>query len=805
MKNLIILFLVIPFFFLHTSYAQRRGHDARDGIQGKILELNSQSPIEYANIVIRSSHDSTVITGTVSGKDGRFTITGVPNGRYIVDIRFIGFKDKKLAIEITPEQSAVQLGDIMIEPDPLRLKEMVVEGDRSPVSYQIDKKVVDVGKIQTAVSGTAADVMQNVPSVTVDIDGNVSLRGSTNFTVLVDGRPSIMDTQDILQQIPASSIDKIEIITNPSAKYDPEGTAGIVNILMKKDQTHGFSGILNLNMGLKDKYGTDGIVQHKGEYLTTYLGIDWNKRYMPGTSNSINRYYSALDTSNLTSDGTNNFERKGYGIRGALEYELVEQGVLNVGGRYGKRDGIQYSNLNYREWSTLNPTVTQYRNRGEGLRSGEFSECNVTYTQEFGEKGHELKGEFNYGYDKSEEGSLTEEISNNEIISGLKTSTTDRSHEIESRIDYSRPLGEKTKFEAGYEGQSERSEESDHRSIYDPATGYTLQPQFSTVANYRTSDHSLYSLYADEIGNFGYQAGLRTEYTFRVITLSNQTGEFSLDRWDLFPTLHTSYKLGEVTQSMASYTRRIRRPHGWELEPFLTWTDANNVRRGNPDLKPQYIDSYDAGVQTLIGSVSVSADFYYRIIHDKVERIRSLYPDTQNVTLTTVQNVGIDKSLGTECMVIFDLFPFWNVNLMANLYDYRVEGVLPSGPFSRSSFNWSSRWNNVFKINGSTQVQLNLHYNSPTISTQGKVKEHFTVDLAAKREFFNKVLSATLQIRDLFGTMKMENIAEGSDFYALSSMKRESPMVMLNLRLNFNNYENEREERNDQNGNNEEL
>lgn len=796
------LIIILCAFFIQNGLllAQDDDDDRNSGsaVTGTVLDRSSNSPIEYANIVIRSVKDTSIVTGTVSKKDGTFSIPSLSQGKYLVDIGFLGFKRKMMNIDITRETASIDLGNVLVEPDPLQLKEVVVQGDRSPISYQIDKKVIDVGKMQTVVSGTAADVLQNVPSVTVDIEGNVSLRGSTNFTVLLDGRPTIMDAQDALQQIPATSLENIEIITNPSAKYDPEGTSGIINIIMKKNQNLGLSGIMNANIGLNKKYGGDFLFQYKTESFTAFFGADYNKRNFPGTSRSENRFIEA-NTSYLNSDGSSQSQRNGSGIRGSVEFNLSERTFLNLGGRFGQRNGLQNSFLNYTEWSTDNPSQQLYASNGSFDRKGDFAEANLVYNQRFKDEGHEIKAEFDFGYDEDNESSITKKIVGGQIIDGERIDNSGPSREFEGKIDYTLPFSPNSKFEAGYEGEAEVSEEyNDLFQFNDVTQSFDPQSQFNYSVKYRNSDQALYSIYSDKVYGVGIQGGLRTEYTFRSIILDKENQRFAINRWDFFPTLHTSYKIGEVTQTMASYTRRIQRPHGWELEPCIIWTDANNVRQGNPDLKPQYIDSYEAGIQTLIGEFSVSADIYYRMVHNKIERIRSVYQP--NVTLTSMDNIGHDYSLGSEYMIIFDPVKFWNVNLMANIYNYKVIGVLPDGPFTRTSFNWSTRFNNVFRINSAAQLQFNLNYNSPTVSSQGRVEDFFSVDVAAKHDFFERLLTATLQIRDLFGTAKMENRSQGSGFYSYNYMKRESPVVVLNLRLNFNNFERDREER-DQNDN----
>jgi outer membrane receptor protein involved in Fe transport len=249
---------------------------------------------------------------------------------------------------------------------------------------------------------------------------------------------------------------------------------------------------------------------------------------------------------------------------------------------------------------------------------------------------------------------------------------------------------------------------------------------------------------------------------------------------------------------MASYSRRIERPRGWALEPFPTWIDANNVRTGNPDLLPEFIDSYETGLQTYFGGVSFTTEVYYRITNNKIEFVRTAIEE--NVTLTTFENVGKDYSLGAEVMLNFDPLNFWNVNLMGNVYNYLVEGVLYNEPFSRESFNWQTRLNNTLKLWSSTQIQFNLNYNSPSVSSQGRWEGFFRSDLSVRQEIIKNILAATLQIRDLFGTAKREFTSEGENFYNYNYYNFSTPTLMLNLRYTFNNYKPKREGRDGENG-----
>ena len=800
---MLLLMLVILFLLILISFAYSEGKQVgeilEDGtVEGRVFDANSNEKIEYANIVVLSPSDSSVITGTVTDPSGKFTIQNLRPGKYSLDVRFLGYNDKSFNIEISNNNPYVDLGNIFIEPAAVNLENVVVEGERSPVTYQLDKKVIDVSKIETAASGNAADVLQNIPSVTVDIEGNVSLRGSGNFTVLIDGRPSIMDAQDALQQIPASSIKSIELITNPSAKYDPEGTAGIINIILKKNQNLGISGVVNGNVGLNDKFGGDFLFEYKTENITTNFGLDYNRRFSPGDGTSEQKFILNNNTSYLNSSSDIKWGRVSSGIRGGIDFNLGESDLLSFGGRYGTREWQRNATENYVGWSQTNPADSLYSSFGHRKRSGNYYGFNTNFTHHFEKEGHEISSEFNMGHYDADELTSSSEINSDKQVSGKQTTETGPSTHIRAKIDYTLPLGENSKFELGGQGETHLSEDDTGLWEYNSLTKtYNPQSQFNNETKYNRKELSIYSILADEISNFSVQGGLRGEYTFRTIEVLGQNENFDIDRWDLFPSVHSSYKFSDGVQLMASYTRRIERPRGWELEPFLTWMDANNVRRGNPALNPEFIDSYEFGFQTHIGSVSLSTELYYRSTNNKVEHINSVYDD--NITIHTVENVGKDYSLGNEFMFIFDPFEFWNVNLMGDLYNYKVTGVLNNESFDKQSFTWNTRFNNVFKISKSTQLQVNLNYNSPSVSSQDRREGFLSSDMALKQEFFNRILSLTLQVSDVFKTVKYESTTESSDFYRHNYFNRESPRVMLTLRYNFNNYKAERDEDNREN------
>ena len=763
-----------------------------ESISGKVLDFSTKHVIEYANIVVFSQDDSSMITGGVTDRYGLFKLKIQKQGEFYIEIRFIGYVTKTMETEIRPGSLNIDLGEILIHPSAVLMDNVVVEGERSPITYHIDKKVVDPDQMQTVISGNAIDVLENVPSVQVDIEGNVSIRGSQSFMVLIDGRPSVLSSQDALQQIAASSIDKIELITNPSAKYDAEGTAGIVNIIMKKNTNPGLNGIVNANVGMYDSFGADFLINYQSSRIKTNFGFDYNRRFLPGDRTYSNISYLEDNTSFINSVGVINRGRINYEGRGGIEFLLGVNDILSFGARVGRRERQQTADQNFTQFSETDPTEFNYFGNTDRSRDGTYYAFNSNYAHTFGANNHQLLGELFFGYQNSDEITTTSEFEDGIQISGRKTTEFGPSSDFRGKLDYSLPFSELTKFEAGYQGEIDLDEETNGLYEFNPESGeYEFQDEFSNVNKYTRSEQALYSIFFSKLWDVQFQVGLRAEYTYRTIEVPTQNESFNLDRIDYFPSLHISYNFSERTTWMVSYSGRINRPRGWALEPFVTWLDANNVRRGNPNLQPELIDSYETGIQTTAVDVSASTEIYYRITHNKIDRVRTALDD--NVILTTFENVGTDYSLGAEGMINVDPLQFWNVNLMGNIYNYLIEGVIDDEPFSRNSFNWQIRFNNTFKLWSSSQIQFNFMYNSPTVSSQGRREELFRSDLSVRQEIIKSILAVTLQVRDLFGTSRREFTSEGVNFYNYNYYNFNTPVLMLNLRYTFNDYKPKRE------------
>jgi hypothetical protein len=369
------LLLVLIFVLTGSCLrAQPAGRSSPPGtIRGRVVDAVNQAPLEYANIIVFDATGRGQITGTISRKEGHFEITGIRPGTYYLEVKFMGFEASTVEdIGIRPNQPDIDVGTIALRRAVLPMEEIEVSAERPDIVYQIDKKVINVGKQLTTATGTAVDVLENVPSVTVDVDGNVSLRGSTSFTVLLDGRPTVLEPSEVLQQIPASTIDNIEIITNPSARYDPDGVSGIINIVTKKDKLKGVSGTANLNAGPDDRYGGDFLISYRRQKLNMYLGADYNKRVSPGTAETETRTDRDGVSSFVNSSGSSRWEGSRYGLKTGMDVYITPEDIVNLGMRAGGRLMDRRSDENFDEWLGTGDDHNRYISTSSSEQDADF-------------------------------------------------------------------------------------------------------------------------------------------------------------------------------------------------------------------------------------------------------------------------------------------------------------------------------------------------------------------------------------------------------------------------------------------------
>ncbi len=819
------MFTILSVFInINSGFCAGDSKSPKGKIKGAIVDAQNEKPLEYATVALYDINDK-LITGSITDYLGHFKIDRPEDGEYYLVVTFIGLKEKKSDIFTVKNENNINLGNIYLESDSENLEEVEVKARRASVQYKIDRKVINVDKQLTAEAGTAVDILENVPSVQVDIEGNVTLRGSTGFTVLIDGKPTILEPSDALRQIPSSSIENIEIITNPSVKYDPDGATGIINVVTKKSYLDGLSGIANVSAGMYGQYGGDLQLNYRVNKVSFLVGAYLNHRSRPGDVISERETISKDTTFFVNSFGDTKREFERSGFRAGIEYNATKRDFISLSGRYGSWDMMNNSTLRYDDWTYPETSLFSYNSFDETKRGGGYLAIDGVYQHDFSNKKeedknpqqrgrgrgkssikqavpHNLKLEFNFRDRNNDEFAINELRSlNDSLLGGKKNVEKGPAQMFRVNLDYSMPVKEKDKFEAGLQMRSGNSSDETELWLYDIETGeIVIVPEYSNITDYYRKIYAGYALYAGYFGDFGYQAGLRTEFTDRKVKTTNED-DFILNRWDLFPTLHISHKLPHDQQLMASYSRRIDRPRGWELEPFIVWQDAYNVRQGNPNLKPEYIDSYDIGYLIGFNDNQLSLEGYYRVTHNKVERVSSVYQE--NVMLNTVENVGQDYSLGLEAMLSFGITGWWDMDLSGNFYNYKIEGTLYDEDFERTSTNWSTRFNNTFTVWENAQIQLSSRYNSSTVTAQGTSKGYYTVNGAFKMSFMDRKLTANVQVRDIFGTALREHNSSGQGFSTYYRFTPLSPVASITISYRFNNFKMSRRSNNDVGGDDE--
>jgi outer membrane receptor protein involved in Fe transport len=688
----------------------------------------------------------------------------------------------------------IDAGTMQLDVSAQLLDGVEIVGDRNRVTYQVDKKIVNVSQDLKSAGGTAIDVLENVPSVKVDIEGNVTMRGSGNFTVLVDGRPSVLESSDALQQIPAAAIDHIEIITNPSVKYDPDGTAGIINVITKKSKTGGLNGIVNASAGTRNKYSADILLNYRAGKFNVFGGADFRVMNFRGEGESEDRTSRGDTTEYRMSDSEGRMNRDGYGFKAGFDYFINPQTTFTLSGKYGVYGFGRDRDANMTFFTDPESVESYTRSFNSSERSGDFYEVTANYVKNIDERGQKLEvmGFFSSrtGDDSEEQQEYATDSAWSQIAppdDQVYTVEVDQSFDYLLKADYVLPFTQKSKMESGVQARFYRDDEQYDFFEYDTLQNAWVEDNlYSNDVDFRRDIFSAYSTYSNEWKGFGFQLGLRGEYAYRSIKNAQSAEASVLDRFDLFPSAHISRALGERHELMLSYSRRINRVRAQMLDPFISYQDPYNIRQGNPDLKDEYIDSYDLGYQFKLEKSFFAFDAYYRMTHNLISRVTTLQDD--GILLTTFENQNKDYSLGSELSWNGDVTRWLNVFAMTDLYYYRLKGESEGEPVDDETFSWDARLTLSMKFKYDLRFQLTGSYEGPEITVQGTEEGTFMSSVSVRKDFFERKLSLTLTGRDIFRSAKMESTSSGDGFYNYSLVKRESPVFMLNVSYRINNY-----------------
>ncbi|MCT4582583.1 MAG: TonB-dependent receptor [Flavobacteriales bacterium] len=791
MKKITVLFFLFSSLFM---IGQRSGGPIKGKgggeITGKVIDSETQKAMEYVTVALFKEKDSSLVTGQITDTKGEFYLKELPLGKYYLRFSFIGYKNTfKRNILLGPNQLNIDFNKVILSPDQEVLEDVEVIVDRPQIVYEIDKKVVNVEDMNTVASATAIEVLENIPSITVDMDGNVSLRGSAGFTLLIDNKPSPLEASEALQLIPASNIKDIEIITNPSAKYNAEGTSGIINVILKKNKLEGISTLINLNGATFNNYGGDFLVSVNKNKIKLNVGGNFRNRnrYRDITQERIITYDENI--SQVNSEGLHRFFSTNYGINAALEWSPNRKNSFSLGVNGNQRQFNAAANYDFLEYSN-NMLTNKYTNKERTLRQFFGATASAGYEHLIGgDKEHRVNVTAVYNLHDGDEDALTESFDENELrVQGNQSTEVGPSQMYRVNVDYEKPLKGKAKFKLGLRSDFGNNKDDQDSYELNTSTGeYVKLPLFSTDVDYIQNVYAGYAIYSGEYqSKLGYQFGLRSEYTDRNIYMETLNSNTDIERLDWFPSAHFSYKLNKKDQLKANFSRRIQRPRSWNLEPFISWEDPYTVRQGNPDLLPEYIQSYELGWIKNLKKGSFSLELYYRNTINTIERIQEAYDST--VIIKRPVNAGISNSLGLELSYRKRLLKWWGVDLGVNSFYYQISGVLSNETFERESFSYNLRLSNTFNLKKDWKVQAISRYTSAIATAQGRTNGFFTLDLAVKKDFWQNRLSGALQFRNALNSMRRETWVETAALYSYRLAEPRWPEIALSIALRLNNY-----------------
>jgi len=777
-------------------------------ITGNVTDSKSRQALAYCSVALFKSLDSTVVNGLLSNENGQFRFENIPSGRYYIVSQYVGYSKSVVALpEFMPGKTLVNLQSIAMEPDVRTLQELNVTAERQTLENKIDRQVYRADKFLNSQGGTAIDVLRNTPSVTVNSEGDITLRGSSGFLVLINGKPVQTDAATILNQIPANSIENVEVITSPSARFDPDGKAGIINITTRTAQAGGRSfsaGILgglpavytygNLHNPLR--FGADATFNIRSEKWDfnisgNYLRNDIAGRREGDVNTTIKHVFTLFP-----SEGERSFIRYNYTARSSVSFTPNSRNVFSAGFYKGFRSQSRRADIIYNNTKTDLATGNvieriNYFNSNVAEKSGDIMLGNLDYTHFFTNKSVlALSGLF----EKADLDGLT--INQNLSLPGrqkvLQSSRNPSENPLNAfrfKADYTLNIG-KGKLETGYQFRNQVQKGNFQYLDLDLESGlFNVIPEFSSNTEVINHIHSLYGQYAAKSGKLEYVAGLRYEYATRAFTAGKENTRH-LDLSNLFPSLNLQYQLSKTFRAKAGYSKRVQRSTNSELNPFPEREHSETLESGDPDILPEFIDLTELGVIKEFDKGSVFITAYNQRIKNVVNRVNSVYNDTILNRIYT--NAGLATSWGLEAGSSLNIAKWWQFYAGANAYHYRIKGSLFNNDVqvNTSSLVYSVNANTTFKISPTFQLQWSFNYLSKRVTAQGEDSRFITPGASARKTFLNGKLAATLQWQNidlgLLGSNKQRITTFGSDFYTTTNYIQETDIFQLNLSFNLN-------------------
>ena len=797
------------------NYSQKKSEGIKINISGKVIEKGTSIPLEYSTISLINASTNKVTSGGITNATGDFSFDAAP-GTYTIKVEFISFKS--FEIKNKSITTATNLGVISLQPDATQLKDVVFTKEKSTVDIKLDKKVYNVGQDMTVKGGTASDVLDNVPSVTVDGEGNVSLRGNDNVKILIDGKPSnSINIADALKSISADALDKVEVITNPSARYDAEGGAGIINIVLKKGKNNGINGTFIATVGNPKNYNSSGTINFRSQNFNIYSTIGYNDSKAPGKSLTDSDYINSAGTvykvTNERIDRSSG--RKGYNYNFGIDWFLDKSLTWTNGFSYRKSDGASPINDVINNYEANNIFVSNRFN--DQFTYTNDIEYTTNFTKKFKKDGHKLT------FDGTVSKNLDNDFSTitNSYIGAISNTYTEASKNYQTQnrtllqSDYVLPIGKNSQYEAGYRGNFNEMNNDFRVGSVDALGTYSPYVNFTNVFNYKERINALYTQFGSKVSKFSYLLGMRYENSSIESNLLLSDFYKNKKYSNFFPSAFLTYQITEQSTISINYSKRIERPRNRFIIPFPNnYTSNINLFIGNPDLNPSFTDAIDFGYMNKFKKVTVSTSVYYnktkdpfqfikRPTGDIVSTIVNGLPVDTPVYVSTSINLDTDTRYGFEFNMNYSPFKWWKLNGNFNLFTstvvgnfkYTVNGStdVVSQDVNKASSSWFTRVSSKVTLPYKIDWQTNATYNAPQNNFQGKSLGVLAANLAFSKDIMKDKATLSLNVNDVFNSRKRIMQSNLGSLNSYSEMQFRQRQINLSFTYRFNNQKSDRE------------
>lgn len=808
-------FITLSFILTLYVSAQQGSHGgpgqgtADKTIQGFIVDSVSGQPLQYASVAAFRMRDSSLVSGAITDAKGFFSIPQLTYGKYLLKITFVGYQTKEYGpITFSPQAGDVyNAGKIQISLSAASLDAVVIVGEKPFIEMDLDKKVVNVADNVNITGGTALDVLETVPSVTVDMDGNITYRGSENVTILIDGRPANFSgsRKAALEQIPANMIESVELITNPSAKYDPEGTSGIINIVMKKRKGENTSLITTANINSRLGYSGNIALNHGFSKVGIYASYDY-RHDDRGSSGNITRYnYIASPYLQLQESESSRLS-DGHSFKIGADYFINDKNTIGFSLNGNIRDSESDDFSTNEDLDSSLMYIRNYNNNTFEDDSHGMINGNLYYTKKFSKPGQLLQIDLNYSQGNfsnvsdqyrdyfDENWVLIDSIDTwLETIYGESINST-----VLAKVDYTHPFSEKSKLETGtHFTRRTMISENDYYTGYSSLEILPYDSLRSTDFTFEENVLAAYVNYAGKWKKFNYSAGLRFEYAQAMPSVNDDTTTYLNDYYSVYPTAAISRKIREGEEIQLTYSKRVNRPDFHSLSPFIDYSNSPNLRGGNPYLKPEYIHSVELGYMKIWKKTSFMPSVFYKRTVDLISRYRITYLDS--FSLATFQNIASADAFGLELILNQTITKGWKVNLSGSVFKTMINGENIDTDLTAEDFSYSGNMMSSLKILKNLDLQLNVMYRGPRVMLQGKSSDMFFVNAGLKYQAIENTLTFSLNMRDIFNTQKFNVTLSDDTFLYIVDRKWQSQVLTFGVtwQINADNQSERRRSRTD--------